>query len=59
MSALERIWAIGLNTFREARRGAVLYGVFGTVVAINLFSVLVLGPMSLHEEARVSRDHGE
>lgn len=57
MTALRRIWAIALNTFREAARGKVLYGVVVIVVGWNLFGI-VLGEMSLHEEARVARDVG-
>lgn len=52
-----RIFAIALNTFREAIRNKVLYGVLGVVLGANLFA-LVLGEMSLHEEARVARDVG-
>ena len=54
---LGRIWAIALNTFREAARMRVLYGVLVLVVGANLFA-LVLGEMSYHEEARVARDVG-
>jgi ABC-type transport system involved in multi-copper enzyme maturation permease subunit len=52
-----RIWAIALNTFREAARIKVLYGVLVLVVGANLLA-LVLGQMSYHEEARVARDIG-
>jgi ABC-type transport system involved in multi-copper enzyme maturation permease subunit len=54
---LGRIWAIALNTFREAVRMRVLYGVLVLVVGANLFA-LVLGEMSFREEARVARDVG-
>jgi ABC-type transport system involved in multi-copper enzyme maturation permease subunit len=54
---LGRIWAIALNTFREAARMRVLYGVLVLVVGANLFA-LVLGEMSYREEARVARDVG-
>jgi ABC-type transport system involved in multi-copper enzyme maturation permease subunit len=52
-----RIYAILLNTFREAIRNKVLYGVLGVVVAANVLAA-VLGEMSLSEEARVARDVG-
>jgi Cu-processing system permease protein len=56
-AALGRIWAIALNTFREAARIRVLYGILVLVIGANLFA-LVLGQMSIHEEARVARDVG-
>lgn len=52
-----RIYAIALNTFREAIRQRVMYGILVVALGLNLFS-LVLGEMSLHEEARVARDVG-
>jgi ABC-type transport system involved in multi-copper enzyme maturation permease subunit len=52
-----RVFAIAINTFREAIRNKVLYGVMAVVVLANLGAV-VLGEMSLHEEARVARDVG-
>jgi ABC-type transport system involved in multi-copper enzyme maturation permease subunit len=52
-----RIWAVAINTFREAIRNKVLYGILVAVVALNFFGI-VLGEMSLHEEARVARDVG-
>ncbi len=52
-----RIWALALNTFRDAIRHRVLYGVLAVVFAVNLFAI-VLGEMSLHQEARVARDLG-
>lgn len=52
-----RIWAIALNTFREAARIRVLYGILVLVVGANLLAI-VLGEMSLRESARVSRDIG-
>lgn len=57
MSALNRIWAIALNTFREAARIRVLYGIVVLVIGANLFAI-VLGEMSVREEARVARDVG-
>jgi ABC-type transport system involved in multi-copper enzyme maturation permease subunit len=52
-----RIWAIVLNTFREAIRNKVLYGALVVVAGAN-FMAVVLGEMSLAEEARVARDVG-
>jgi ABC-type transport system involved in multi-copper enzyme maturation permease subunit len=52
-----RVFAIALNTFREAVRNKVLYVALGVVVAANLFAI-VLGEMSLNEEARIARDVG-
>ncbi|MGE0399308.1 MAG: ABC transporter permease [Kofleriaceae bacterium] len=52
-----RIWAIALNTFREAARIRVLYGILVLVGGANLFA-LVLGQMAVREEARVARDVG-
>ncbi len=52
-----RIYAIALNTFREAIRNRVLYGIVGVVAAFNLFAI-VLGEWSVSEEARVARDMG-
>jgi len=57
MSALQRIWAIALNTFREAARIRVLYGIVVLVIGANLFAI-VLGEMSIREQARVARDVG-
>ena len=52
-----RIWAIALNTFREAARIRVLYGILVLVAGANLLAI-VLGTMSIHEEERVARDIG-
>lgn len=52
-----RVWAIGLNTFREAVRNRVLYVLVMFVVVLMAFS-LVLGELSLHEEVRVIKDLG-
>ena len=54
---IRRIWAIALNTFREAVRIRVLYGILVLVVGANLLT-LVLGQMVANEEARVTRDVG-
>lgn len=55
--ALGRIWAIALNTFREAARIRVLYGILVLVVGADLLAI-VLGEMSVNEEARIARDVG-
>jgi ABC-type transport system involved in multi-copper enzyme maturation permease subunit len=52
-----RIWAIALNTFREAARIRVLYGILVLVVGANLLAVAA-GKMSMGDEARVARDFG-
>jgi ABC-type transport system involved in multi-copper enzyme maturation permease subunit len=52
-----RIWAIALNTFREAARIRVLYGVVVLVAGSNLLAIL-LGQLSLHEAGRIARDVG-
>jgi ABC-type transport system involved in multi-copper enzyme maturation permease subunit len=50
-----RIFAIALNTFREAVRNRVVYAI--AVVAVGMmFFAIVIGEMSQHEEARVARD---
>lgn len=54
---LGRLYAIGLNTFREAIRKRFLYAVLLLVVGANLFTI-VLGEMSLNHESRVARDVG-
>jgi len=55
--ALGRIWAVALNTFREAARIRVLYGILVLVIGANLFAI-VLGEMSVREETRIARDIG-
>ena len=52
---MNRIIAIAINTFREAIRRRMLYVITALVVGFNLFA-MVLGAMSLGEEARVARD---
>ncbi|MGN6108288.1 MAG: ABC transporter permease [Kofleriaceae bacterium] len=53
-----RAWAIALNTFREAVRIRVLYGILVLVLGANLLTV-VLGQMApTTDEARVARDVG-
>jgi ABC-type transport system involved in multi-copper enzyme maturation permease subunit len=52
-----RIWAIALNTFREAARIRVLYGILILVIGSNLLA-LSLGQLSQHDADRVARDVG-
>jgi ABC-type transport system involved in multi-copper enzyme maturation permease subunit len=52
-----RIWAIALNTFREAVRDRVLYGVVGFGALVQLFA-LALAELALDQQARVVRDVG-
>ena len=52
-----RIWAVGLNTFREAMRNRVLAVLVLFSIGLMGFS-LVLGELSLHEEVRVIKDLG-
>jgi ABC-type transport system involved in multi-copper enzyme maturation permease subunit len=51
------MWAVGLNTFREAMRNRVLAVLVLFAVGLMAFS-LVLGELSLHEEIRVIKDIG-
>lgn len=55
--SLGRIWAVALNTFREAMRNRVLAVLVLFAVGLMGFS-LVLGELSLHEEVRVIKDLG-
>ena len=52
-----RVWAIALNTFREAMRNRVLVVLALFAVGLMAFSI-VLGELSLHEEVRVMKDIG-
>ncbi|MCX4241388.1 ABC transporter permease [Paraliomyxa miuraensis] len=52
-----RVWAVALNTFREAVRNRVLYVLALFAVGLMAFSV-VLGELSMHEEIRVIKDLG-
>jgi Cu-processing system permease protein len=55
---IDRIWAIALNTFREAVRIRVIYGILVLVVGANLMTV-VLGQLASNtDEARIARDIG-
>ena len=54
---MSRVWALALNTFREAVRNKVLYMLL--LFALVLFaSTYFFGQGSLHEELRVTRDVG-
>lgn len=57
MRGVARIYAIAINTFREAVRDRVLYGVLGLAFAVLLFT-LVLAQLSLNEQERVVADVG-
>jgi Cu-processing system permease protein len=57
MRALGRVYAISINTFREAVRDRVLYGVLGFGGAVLLFT-LALAELSAHQQARVVADVG-
>lgn len=52
-----RIWAIALNTFREAVRIRVLYGILVLLIGANLMS-FVLGSMAATDSVRVTSDVG-
>ncbi len=52
-----RVWAIAINTFREAVRDKVLYGVLGFAIGILLFT-LALAELSLDQQRRVVLDVG-
>jgi Cu-processing system permease protein len=54
---VERLYAIAINTFREAVRDKVLYGVLGFGCAV-LFFTLAIAELSLNEQARVVEDVG-
>jgi Cu-processing system permease protein len=54
---LFRILAIALNTYREAVRARVLHGLLGAALATSAYSI-VLGTLSLHQDARVVADIG-
>jgi Cu-processing system permease protein len=52
-----RIYAIAINTFREAVRDKVLYGALGFGCAV-LFFTLAVAELSLNQQARVIEDVG-
>jgi ABC-type transport system involved in multi-copper enzyme maturation permease subunit len=51
------IFALALNTFREAIRNKVLHSLLGFALVL-IFSALAVGQLSLGEEARITRDFG-
>jgi ABC-type transport system involved in multi-copper enzyme maturation permease subunit len=53
-----RIAAIALNTFREAVRIRVLYGILVLAVGANLLSLVVRELAAYADEARIARDIG-
>lgn len=55
--AANRVWAIALNTFREAVRNRVLAVLVLFAAGLMAFSI-VLGELSLHEDVRVIKDIG-
>jgi ABC-type transport system involved in multi-copper enzyme maturation permease subunit len=54
-ASLGRMWALALNTFREAARSRILAAIIVVVVAVNLGSV-GCGALSILEKDRVARD---
>lgn len=54
---MARIYAITLNTFREAVRDRVLYGVLALACAVLCFT-LAVAELSLHEQMRIVSDVG-
>lgn len=52
-----RVLAIAMNTYREAVRARVLYGLLAAALATSLYSVLV-ATLSLRQETRVVADLG-
>ena len=54
---LPRIFAITMNTYREAVRARILYGLLAMALATAVYS-LVVATLSLHQEARVVADIG-
>ncbi len=57
MGSLVRIYAIALNTFREAVRDRILLGVVGLASGVLVFT-LALGELSLDQQRRVVEDIG-
>lgn len=54
---LARVFAIAMNTYREAVRARVLHGLLAAALATTAYS-LVLAALSLHQEVRVIADIG-
>lgn len=52
-----RVYAIAINTFREAVRDRVLYGVIGLAFGVLLFT-LALAQLALYEQRRIILDVG-
>lgn len=53
----ERIFAIAMNTYREAVRGRVLHALLAFALATTAYS-LIIATLSLHQEPRVIADIG-
>ena len=54
---MQRVIAVAVNTFREAVRDRVLYGVLGVATFVLLFT-LVLAEVSLDQQRRIVLDVG-
>jgi ABC-type transport system involved in multi-copper enzyme maturation permease subunit len=54
---IERVYAIAINTYREAVRDRVLYGVLACAIAVLLFT-LAIAELSLDQQERVVLDVG-
>src|SRR5437868_7463819 len=54
---LGRVWALALNTYREAVRARILLGLFGLALATALYSIAV-GEFALKNAPRVVADLG-
>lgn len=54
---IRRIWAVAINTFREAVRDRVLLGMVGATIGVLLFT-LAVAQLSLNEDRRVIFDLG-
>lgn len=52
-----RVFAIAMNTYREAVRARVLFGLLAAALAASAYS-LVIASMSLHKEMRIVADIG-
>lgn len=52
-----RVWAIALNTYREAIRQKILYGLVLFTIALILFS-LFLGQLTLGADTKIIKDMG-
>ena len=54
---MRKIFAIGMNTFREAIRDKILYSLLFFAVLVIVAS-LAFGALSVHEEVRLTTDLG-